>query len=63
MRNVHMTEGHESQEPPFFLSGKSISHTETVGNDSLDDIVVRQDDSLGITCVVRDGDTQVVKLD
>jgi len=44
-----MTEWHESQEPPFLFTGKSIRHTQTVGNDSLNDIVVGKNDTLGIT--------------
>ena len=63
MRNVHVTEGHESQKPPFFLSGKSISHTQTVGNDGLDDVVVGQDDSFGITCSSEMEEQSTAKVD
>jgi len=44
-----MTERHESQEPPFLFTSESICHTQTVRNDSLDDIVVGKNDTLGIT--------------
>ena len=63
MRNVHMTKGHESQKPPFFFSSESISHTQTVGNDSLDDVVVGQDDSFGITCLSEMEEQSTAKVD
>jgi hypothetical protein len=50
-----MTEGHESQEPPFFISGKAFRDTKTVGNDGLDDVVVSQNDSFGITYHISSG--------
>jgi hypothetical protein len=47
-----MTEWHESQEPPFLFTGETVRHTQTIGNDSLYDIVVRKNDTLGITYTI-----------
>jgi len=43
-----MTEGHESEEPPFLVSGKAIRYTQTVGNNCLSDIVHSQNDTFGV---------------
>jgi hypothetical protein len=56
-----MTEWHESQEPPFLFTSESIRHTQTVGNDSLNDIVVRKNDTLGITYTISSWPTWLEK--